>query len=583
VSVRRRLGAWLDTRVGHRAALADLRAARLPGGASMMYVFGWALTFLLGLQLVTGVLLALVYSPSVSAAWASVAYLEDQTTWGWLVRGVHHYGASAVVITTGLHLMQTAVYGAYKKPREVNWLLGLVLLALVMGFALTGYLLPWDATGYAATQIATGIAGSTPLVGEPVQQALQGGNDLGNLTLTRLFTIHALLLPLLTVLALVLHIRLYKKHGPTPRWDRLPDALAKLATPVWPHQTVRVAIACAAAFAAIVTITVVTGGAGLDEPADPAAAFDARPAWYFRPLFQALKYVSGSAEVVVALGVPALVGGYLLLLPRLDRSPERAPRRRLLPLGVLGVFGLAGATLLALSYRDDAADAELGKRRARSEQRAAIARQLARTYGVPAAGGPAVFTTARFYRARALWQDQCAGCHVGDGKDRKGPVIGPGYGGRAWIAAFLKDPSGDEFFGRTKLAGDAGMPPVELTGAELDAMVELVYAQTGATDAAPAKAASKDAFAEHCEDCHTLARDMATEAAPALHGWGSRRHLESLIVDAAAPRHFGSLAEMPAFELMPDELRALADYLLWLRGATEADVAALEPVVLPVD
>jgi ubiquinol-cytochrome c reductase cytochrome b subunit len=323
VSVRRRLGAWLDTRVGHRAALADLRAARLPGGASMMYVFGWALTFLLGLQLVTGVLLALVYSPSVSAAWASVAYLEDQTTWGWLVRGVHHYGASAVVITTGLHLMQTAVYGAYKKPREVNWLLG---RAAGTGDGLRAHGLPAAVgrDGYAATQIATGIAGSTPLVGEPRTQALQGGNDLGNLTLTRLFTIHALLLPLLTVLALVLHIRLYKKHGPTPRWDRLPDALAKLATPAWPHQTVRARDRVRGGVRGDRDDHGGHGRRRLDEPADPAAAFDARPAWYFRPLFQALKYVSGSAEVVVALGVPALVGGYLLLLPRLDRSPARA-------------------------------------------------------------------------------------------------------------------------------------------------------------------------------------------------------------------------------------------------------------------
>ena len=583
VAMTARLGAWLDARVGHKAAMAELAAARLPGGASMMFVFGWALAFLLGLQLVTGILLALAYSPSVSAAWASMAYLEDQTSWGWLVRGIHHYGASAVVITTGLHLLQTAIYGAYKKPREVNWLLGVILLALVMGFALTGYLLPWDTTGYSATQIATGIAGSSPLIGEQIQQGVQGGNDLGNLTLTRLFGIHALLLPTLTFFVALLHIRLYRKHGPTPRWSHSPAALAARAQAPWPHQAIRVAVACALGFAVILTITVVTGGAGLDEPADPAAAFDARPAWYFRPLFQALKYVSGSIEPLVALGVPAFVGGYLVLLPFLDRKAERSPRKRLGALAVLAIIGLAGGALLVQSYRDDAADPGLSKRWARSAERAKIARALAVKHGVPAAGGPAVFTTADFYQARTLWEARCASCHVGN--ERKAPVLGLGYGSRAWIKAFMLAPSADEHFGRTKLTGDVGMSPVEQRGAELDALVELVYAETGATDVdAKLVAAGKALFPDNCEDCHTLARDMASESAPALHGWGSREHLESVIRDAGAPRHFGSLAEMPAFDdLTATDVHELANYLLWQRTATPADVAGLDPIVLPTD
>ena len=136
------------------------------GGASFAYTAGTILSFLLAFEALTGVALAAFYSPSTSSAWASVAYLQDQAALGWLVRGVHHYGGGAIVIVAGVHLVQTALAGAYKRPREMNWWFGLLLMGIVLGFSLTGYLLPWDQKGYWATRVATNITGTVPLVAQ---------------------------------------------------------------------------------------------------------------------------------------------------------------------------------------------------------------------------------------------------------------------------------------------------------------------------------------------------------------------------------------------------------------------------------
>ena len=155
---------WVDERTGLRGALAHALDEPIRGGASLVYVFGSVLTFVLINQMVTGALLAAFYAPSATTAWASVAYIQDQVWLGWFIRGMHSGGASMMVVTLLLHLVQVTVYGAYRRPREVNWWTGLLLAGLVMGFALTGYLLPWDQKGYWATQGATTLLGPTPLI-----------------------------------------------------------------------------------------------------------------------------------------------------------------------------------------------------------------------------------------------------------------------------------------------------------------------------------------------------------------------------------------------------------------------------------
>jgi ubiquinol-cytochrome c reductase cytochrome b subunit len=579
LAIGKRLGDWLDERTAWRAVLHRGLHEPIPGGASWAYVFGSVLVFLLVLQMTTGVLLAFYYSPSATDAWASVAHIQDQVSLGWLVRGLHHHGASAMVIVVGFHLLQTASYGAYRRPREVNWLIGVLLLGLVMAFALTGYLLPWDQTGYWATKVATGIAGSTPAVGGALKEAVQGGNEYGNLTLTRFFALHVFVLPALTVGLVVVHVALFRKHGVTPRGGRSADELAATSRPFWPDQLFRDFVAMAIVFAAMVAWTVHVGGARLDAPADPSSAFDARPEWYFRWLYQLLKYFSGTIEKVVALGVPVVVGGFLLAVPFTDRAVPGRPRppwrRGGLLLLVLGLMTMIGLTLA--SYAQDAGDDALAARRVHAETRARQARALAIANGVPAAGGVAVFQTAPYWRARSIWARSCAHCH--DGKKRKAPRIGPGYNSRAWIRGFVTAPSSDPYWGRTKLARtDDAMDPVDQTGADLDAVVEMVYAETGATDVdQPRAARGRQIFEDVCSDCHEREPGKASGAAPNLAGRGSPAYLATLIEDPSGPTFFPAHNAMPKFrdDLSAADRAQLAEYLTWLRTATADDLARL--------
>ncbi len=576
--LRRALG-WLDERTGYKRLMSAALDEEVPGGASFVYVFGSVLTFILVNQLVTGVLLALYYSPSSATAWASVAYIQDQVTMGWFIRGLHATGASAMVIVAGLHLLQTAVWGAYKRPREVNWIVGALMLALILAFALTGYLLPWDQKGYWATKVATGIMGSTPLIGGWLQQLVQGGNEYGNLTLTRFFALHVLVLPGLLILLVVGHIALFRKHGVTPRWDRSPKFLAERSQRFWPNQLALDGLAMLIAFGIMVGVVVAEQGVELGAPADAASGFDARPEWYFLPLFQSLKYFHGFMEQLVALGAPAVVGGILLALPFLDRGPDRSPRRRIVFLvPVFAIFAGAGVLTL-LAQAEDAADADLQKRLVAAEEQAAKARRLA-LQGVPPAGGTAVYENEPFFRARRLFGERCAGCHVG--AERKGPELVAGYNSRAWLRDYLKNPDDNRFFGLTKEIHE--MKPTKYTGEDLSAVVETLYAQTGATDVDAALAARGRELFDNgpCSDCHTITPPVPGETgdpAPNLAGRGSIPYLVDFIKDPAQPHHFGEKNEMPAFgnKLREDEITSLAEYVFSLR-----DVSASGPETGPL-
>jgi ubiquinol-cytochrome c reductase cytochrome b subunit len=210
------IGNWLDERTGYRALMREALDEPVPGGARFAYVWGSALTLTFVVQAVTGVLLMTVYQPSATSAWSSVAHISYSVSWGWLVRGLHHYGAQAMVILLVMHIGQTAIYGAYKKPREMNWLFGIGLAGLTLGFALTGYLLPWDQKGYWATKVATNIAGTVPVIGNFTQRLLVGGADYGHATLTRFYALHVAILPLGLLVLLGAHIALFRKHGVTP-------------------------------------------------------------------------------------------------------------------------------------------------------------------------------------------------------------------------------------------------------------------------------------------------------------------------------------------------------------------------------
>jgi ubiquinol-cytochrome c reductase cytochrome b subunit len=565
--------AWLSERLGR----ADRATASVRGGPSWAYALGWAIVALLLVQALTGAALAAFYAPTVTDAWASVAYVQDQMPGGWLVRGLHHHGASAIVIVAGLHLVQTALFGAYRRPRELVWWIGILLLLLVFAFAITGFVLRWDQAGYWANKVEVGIVAGTPVVGGAIERLLLGGNDYGNLTLTRFYALHVVVLPGLFLLAAFGHVVLARRHGATPRRDR------RGATPIprWPRQTARDVIAMAAAFSALLAYSFVAGGADLMAPADPSQAYDARPLWYFRWLFE-LRELAGAAELVAALTTPALGAGLLLALPVLDRQPELYPRRRRIWLGVFAGMVTTIVGLTVASFARDASDDALTERRHAAAQRASRARALAVANGVPATGAQDVFTTVPMYRARTLYAQYCQSCHAADSPDREGPIIAPGHGDRGWLRGFLAAPSSDPYWGKTKLAKtENAMAPVELPDAELDDLVELLYAESGATDVDAGKVArGKAAFESACTDCHSLAEGVASDSGPGLARLGSRDWYTSVIGNPTSPVHMGDFAEMPRFdrELTIVDRDLIAGFLVWLRTATPADLAALGPL-----
>jgi quinol-cytochrome oxidoreductase complex cytochrome b subunit/cytochrome c551/c552 len=209
----RKLGNWLDTRLGRGSLWRLLFHRQVPVGLTWSYTLGSAALFVFVLQTITGILLALNYSPSPDHAYDSVLYISTSVPFGAVVRGLHHWGASAMVVLVVAHLLAAFWHGAYKRPREVTWLVGVVLLLITLGFSFTGYLLPWDQKAYWATTVGTNMPGTMPGLGPALVLLLRGGTELGAVTLSRFYAIHVLLLPALVGLFLLIHLALVIWHG----------------------------------------------------------------------------------------------------------------------------------------------------------------------------------------------------------------------------------------------------------------------------------------------------------------------------------------------------------------------------------
>lgn len=204
---------WVDERADLTRTLSPLLFRKIPRGVGWWYTLGSATLFVFVLQAVTGIFLAMYYSPSPDHAYDSVDYVTNTVMMGSFIRGLHHWGASAMVVLVLLHMLRVIVMAAYKYPRELTWFVGVVLLLLTMAFGFTGYLLPWDEKAYWATTVGTNMAGTVPLVGGWLLGLLRGGTELGAVTLARFYALHVLLLPALTGLALAAHLYLVVKLG----------------------------------------------------------------------------------------------------------------------------------------------------------------------------------------------------------------------------------------------------------------------------------------------------------------------------------------------------------------------------------
>ncbi|MCJ7459604.1 MAG: cytochrome b N-terminal domain-containing protein [candidate division Zixibacteria bacterium] len=203
----------LDQRLDVKEGLQKLLKKPVPKRLNFLYCFGGMTFLLFVIQVVTGILLAIYYKPSAADAYTSVKFITNTVPLGWLIRQIHAWGANLMIITVLIHMGRVYFHGAFKNPRELNWMVGVVLLALTMGFGFTGYLLPWDQKSFWGTTIGTEVAGGVPLIGSYLLVLLRGSQNVTGDTLTRFYSVHVLILPWITAMFLAVHFAMIKRQG----------------------------------------------------------------------------------------------------------------------------------------------------------------------------------------------------------------------------------------------------------------------------------------------------------------------------------------------------------------------------------
>ena len=203
---------WLDERTSWRKIWEVIFLRKVPK-VNWFYTLGSASLFVALNQAITGILLTIYYVPTPDHAYDSVQYITTQVPLGWLIRGLHHWGASAMIVLVVLHMLRVILFGAYKFPREVTWFTGVILLLVVIGFGFTGYLLPWDQKAFWATTVGTQIAGTPPIIGDYLLRIIRGGSEISAVTLVRFFGTHVWVLPSLLLILIGIHLYLVIRNG----------------------------------------------------------------------------------------------------------------------------------------------------------------------------------------------------------------------------------------------------------------------------------------------------------------------------------------------------------------------------------
>jgi ubiquinol-cytochrome c reductase cytochrome b subunit len=344
---------WLE----HRLQLIGpfSKAAEHPtpsSNASWLYVFGSAATVLLVMQVVTGILLALVYSPSASEAWGSLQLLNHNIALGWYLRALHGWGSDFMVAIVLMHMAQVFLFGAYKFPRELTWIIGVFLLLLTLGMAFTGQVLRFDQDSYWGLGIGASILSRVPLIGEPLVNLMLGGPIIGGATLSRFFTLHVFVLPGLLLAGAGVHIWMTLVHG-VSEWP-MPGRLVSKSTyereyhelthktgiPFVPDAAWKDAVFAAAVVFSVMACAFFFGPFGPSGPPDPTIIQTVpKPDIAFLWIYAVLAFLPPSIETPVMLTVPILVIAGLLVLPLFAAQGERHWARR--PVAVLMVSIIA--------------------------------------------------------------------------------------------------------------------------------------------------------------------------------------------------------------------------------------------------
>ncbi len=316
---------WIDERwplsLVVRAALEE----EIPGGARFAYSLGSAVLIVFSLQAISGIMELFFYVPATDHAYNSLSYLRTRVPFGWLIHGVHYWGAQIMIILVLLHMTRVFLWGAYKKPRELTWLAGFVLFLITMGFSFTGGPLHWDQRGYWIGEVSTSVAGTVPLVGDLTKRLLRGGEEMGQLALSRLFTVHTAILPAALIALFGIHIVAMRRFGSVGPWV---EEKKEPKGPFWPDQVFKDAITGTTVFLLLIILVVFLppSYSGMADPLD--ISYIPKPEWNFLFLYQSLKYFPGRLEPVGTVGIPTVLVLVFVLLPFVDRNPERNPLKR---------------------------------------------------------------------------------------------------------------------------------------------------------------------------------------------------------------------------------------------------------------
>jgi quinol-cytochrome oxidoreductase complex cytochrome b subunit len=359
-SVYRRVMSWLDERFGAASIQEFLRHKTVPlHRHSVWYYFGGMTLFLFVIQVLTGILLLLYYRPTPNDAFESVQYVVTQVRFGWLIRSVHSWSANLMILTVFVHMFSVYFLKAYRKPRELTWVTGMLLFVIVLGFGFTGYLLPWNTLAFFATKVGTQMAGSIPLLGKWLLVFLRGGEEVTGATLTRFFGFHVAVLPGLATLFIAMHLLLVQRLGmsvPPSIERRVAEGQEPAKSiPFFPNYLLRDIMGWYAALGVLGALAAIFPWE-LGTKADPFAPAPAgiRPEWYFLFMFQTLKllpprilFLDGEFVGLLALGLAAAVW---VGVPFIDRKVGFGRVTRFFT--GLGIFAIGYiVTMSALVFR----------------------------------------------------------------------------------------------------------------------------------------------------------------------------------------------------------------------------------------
>ena len=467
------LWAWFNRRTGLNALLATALYEPIPGGARFAYVFGSGLLFIFISQVITGVFLALYYVPSADHAHTTVAYITKAVTAGSFLRSLHAYGSSAMVVVLLLHLSQTYIYGAYKGRREILWLSGCVLFAMILGMAFTGYLLPWDQRAYFATAVGTNAASEIPWIGESLKRMMRGGTEMGTLTISRFFVAHVFLIPACIFALVASHIFLFRKAGAAGPVHEDPYD-PKLKPQLFYPRQVLMDLSLTALLIIGLGLLCFFVPMQLGPAANPAdAQYVPRPEWYYLPIFQWLKYWHGAASLIGVLIIPTILAGAIIAVPFLDRGIERRPWKRPVAMGAYAfvMFVLVGLGLRSeyLDRHDPGVAQQLAKQKTEEQDymRKPFESELS---SASLAAANIALADPLGAKGKVVFEAQsCNACH---GDAGVGTAAAPALVGIS--AKFSPAQLADLYKHPTARMTAGGMPPIDLPPDDLKALIAYV-------------------------------------------------------------------------------------------------------------